>query len=233
MMVPFRMDIGVGPANRGLSALPAPDPGIATRFFERRPRFTGHDGTMLPGAALLVGSSGATNDDLDGGADTLDGHHSPLHGPAPEYVACADRNDGIVRLAEALKQWRADFTQPAADDTVRDPSGTMAVCLAEGEMAGRHQKLAIIGASDGSFRAPPSSSSTRRPTPPRTNASSKRTVSSCSSPPPEPTTHYASPGAENPAPPCTCSRRGDPVPPTSPAMVHWRRQVASSCRAVE
>ncbi|MFD7966878.1 3'-5' exonuclease [Streptomyces zaomyceticus] len=52
-------------------------------------------------------------------------------------MACADWTDEIAQLAEALKQWRADITHPAADGTVRDPSGTMAVCVADGEMAGR------------------------------------------------------------------------------------------------
>ncbi|MFE7111307.1 UvrD-helicase domain-containing protein [Streptomyces sp. NPDC057575] len=90
---------------------------------------------ILDQAAKVV--SGATYDDLDDGTDTLDGYHSLLHGPAPEYVACADWTDEIARLAEALKQWRADITQPAADGAVRDPRGTMAVCVADGEMAGR------------------------------------------------------------------------------------------------
>ncbi|MFI8342815.1 UvrD-helicase domain-containing protein [Streptomyces sp. NPDC085639] len=90
---------------------------------------------ILDQAAKVV--SGAIYDDLDDGTDTLDGYHSLLHGPAPEYVACADWTDEIAQLAEALKQWCADITQPAADGTVRDPSGTMAVCVADGEMAGR------------------------------------------------------------------------------------------------
>ncbi|QTI89675.1 UvrD-helicase domain-containing protein [Streptomyces sp. AgN23] len=90
---------------------------------------------ILDQAAKVV--RGATYDDLDDGTDTLDGYHSLLHGPAPEYVACADWTDEITQLAEALEQWRADITQSAEDGTVRDPSGTMAVCVADGEMAGR------------------------------------------------------------------------------------------------
>nr|WP_051886941.1 3'-5' exonuclease [Streptomyces hygroscopicus] len=90
---------------------------------------------ILDQAAKVV--RGATYDDLDDGTDNLDGYHSLLHGPAPEYVACADWTDEITQLAEALKQWRADITQSAEDGTVRDPSGTMAVCVADGEMAGR------------------------------------------------------------------------------------------------
>lgn len=90
---------------------------------------------ILDQAAKVV--RGATYDDLDDGTDTLTGYHSLLHGPTPEYVACADWTDEITQLAEALKQWRADITQPAVDGTVRDPSGTMAVCVTDGEMAGR------------------------------------------------------------------------------------------------
>lgn len=90
---------------------------------------------ILDQAAKVV--RGTTYDDLDDGTDTLDGYHSLLHGPAPQYVACADWSDEITQLAEALKQWRADITEPAQDGTVRDASGTMAVCVADGEMAGR------------------------------------------------------------------------------------------------
>ncbi|MFD0077595.1 lysine N(6)-hydroxylase/L-ornithine N(5)-oxygenase family protein [Streptomyces sp. NPDC127166] len=46
--------IGIGPANLGLSALLDPAPRLVTRFFERRKRFTWHDGAMLPGASLQV-----------------------------------------------------------------------------------------------------------------------------------------------------------------------------------
>ncbi|MGW5781068.1 SidA/IucD/PvdA family monooxygenase [Streptomyces sp. NPDC003863] len=49
-----RVGIGIGPANLGLSALPDPAPRLVTRFFERRKRFTWHDGAMLPGASLQV-----------------------------------------------------------------------------------------------------------------------------------------------------------------------------------
>jgi superfamily I DNA/RNA helicase len=90
---------------------------------------------ILDQAAKVV--RGGTYDDLDDGTDTLDGYHSLLHGPAPVYVACADWTDEITQLAAALKQWRADITQPTEDGTVRDPSGTMAVCVADGDMAGR------------------------------------------------------------------------------------------------
>ncbi|WP_030609354.1 UvrD-helicase domain-containing protein [Streptomyces sclerotialus] len=90
---------------------------------------------ILDQAAKVV--RGATYDDLDDGTDSLEGYHSLLHGPAPEYVACADWTDEITQLAEALKQWRAEITEPAEDGTARDPSGTMAVCVADGEMASR------------------------------------------------------------------------------------------------
>ncbi|MEV4670851.1 UvrD-helicase domain-containing protein [Actinomadura sp. NPDC049382] len=90
---------------------------------------------ILDQAAKVV--RGGTYDDLDDGTDTLHGYHSLLHGPTPEYVACADWTDEVAQLAETLKQWRAEITEPGADGTVRDPSGTIAVCVADGEMAGR------------------------------------------------------------------------------------------------
>ncbi|GAB3113514.1 3'-5' exonuclease [Streptomyces calidiresistens] len=90
---------------------------------------------ILHQAAKIV--HGTTYDDLDDGTDTLDGYHSLLHGPSPQYVACADWTDEITRLAEALKQWRAEITRPTEDGTVRDPNGAMAVCVADGDMAGR------------------------------------------------------------------------------------------------
>ena len=90
---------------------------------------------ILDQAAKVIRSG--TYDDLDDGTDTLHGYHSLLHGPAPEYVACADWTDEIAQLAETLKQWRTEITQPDADGAVRDPSGTIAVCVADGEMASR------------------------------------------------------------------------------------------------
>lgn len=46
--------VGVGPANLGLCALLDPYQELATRFFERCPTFTWHDGIMLPGVRLQV-----------------------------------------------------------------------------------------------------------------------------------------------------------------------------------
>ncbi|GAA0965351.1 UvrD-helicase domain-containing protein [Actinocorallia libanotica] len=90
---------------------------------------------ILDQAAKIV--RGAAYDDLDDGTDTLDGYQSLLRGPAPEYVACTDWTDEITQLAQTLGQWRAEITRPAVDGTVRDPSGHLAVCVADGEMADR------------------------------------------------------------------------------------------------
>lgn len=90
---------------------------------------------ILDQAAKVVGD--ATYDDLDDGTDTLEGYHSLLRGPSPEFVACADWAEEIAHLAEALTRWREEITRPTDDGTVRDPSGTIAVCVADGEMAGR------------------------------------------------------------------------------------------------
>ncbi|MCX4834430.1 UvrD-helicase domain-containing protein [Streptomyces sp. NBC_01016] len=90
---------------------------------------------ILDQAAKVV--SDDSYDDLDDGTDTLDGYHSLLRGPVPELVACTDWTDEITKLAETLKQWKAEITAPSEDGTVRDASGTMAVCVADSEMAGR------------------------------------------------------------------------------------------------
>ncbi|MEW2310069.1 UvrD-helicase domain-containing protein [Streptomyces sp. NPDC006864] len=90
---------------------------------------------ILAQAAKVVGDT--AYDDLDDGTDTLNGYHSLLRGPAPQLAACTDWNDEITQLAETLKEWRAEITRPAEDGAVRDPSGTMAVCVADGDMAGR------------------------------------------------------------------------------------------------
>ncbi|MFJ4682756.1 UvrD-helicase domain-containing protein [Streptomyces sp. NPDC088789] len=90
---------------------------------------------ILDQAAKVVGDT--TYDDLDDGTDTLNGYHSLLRGPVPELVACTDWNDEITQLAETLKAWRAEIIRPAEDGAVRDPSGTMAVCVADSDMAGR------------------------------------------------------------------------------------------------
>ncbi|MCX5529774.1 UvrD-helicase domain-containing protein [Streptomyces sp. NBC_00006] len=90
---------------------------------------------ILNEAAKVVDDHGY--DDLDDGTDTLKGYHSLLRGPTPDFVDCEDWDDEITRLAAALKQWREEITRPTDDGTVRDPSGTMAVCVADGDMAGR------------------------------------------------------------------------------------------------
>ncbi|MFE7634066.1 UvrD-helicase domain-containing protein [Kitasatospora sp. NPDC057518] len=90
---------------------------------------------ILDQAAKVVGDS--TYDDLDDGTENLSGYHSLLRGPAPEFVACADWDGEITQLAARLKLWRQEITRPGEDGTVRDPSGAMAVCVADGDMAGR------------------------------------------------------------------------------------------------
>ncbi|MFM9369909.1 UvrD-helicase domain-containing protein [Streptomyces sp. Da 82-17] len=90
---------------------------------------------ILHKAAMVVGDT--TYDDLDDGTDNLDGYHSLLRGPEPELVSCVDWDDEIGQLAAALKSWREEIVQPTEDGTVRDPRGAMAVCVVDGDMAGR------------------------------------------------------------------------------------------------
>jgi lysine N6-hydroxylase len=46
--------IGIGPFNLGLAALARSLPGLRTRFFERRPAFSWHEGIMIEGTTLQV-----------------------------------------------------------------------------------------------------------------------------------------------------------------------------------
>src|SRR5690242_10839000 len=46
--------VGVGPSNLSLACLLHSFPEISNIFFEKKPRFTWHDGTLLSGSALQV-----------------------------------------------------------------------------------------------------------------------------------------------------------------------------------
>ncbi|MBV2366824.1 UvrD-helicase domain-containing protein [Streptomonospora nanhaiensis] len=72
-------------------------------------------------------------DDLDDGTDTLAGYRSVLHGPKPDFVRYHTWDDELAGLATTLKTWREELS---TDDNGahRDPSGRIAVCVADRDM---------------------------------------------------------------------------------------------------
>ncbi|MEV0302200.1 UvrD-helicase domain-containing protein [Streptomyces prasinus] len=78
-------------------------------------------------------SAQITFDDLDDGTDTLDGYRSVLRGPAPEFVRCESWDDELAQLATTLRAWREELATSGANGKVRDPRGTIAVCVADRE----------------------------------------------------------------------------------------------------
>ena len=72
-------------------------------------------------------------DDLDDGTDTLAGYRSVLHGPKPDFVRYDTWDDELAGLAATLKTWREELS---TDDNgaPRDPSGRIAVCVADRDM---------------------------------------------------------------------------------------------------
>ncbi|MEW1599440.1 UvrD-helicase domain-containing protein [Streptomyces sp. NPDC093808] len=74
-----------------------------------------------------------TYDDLDDGTDTLAGYRSVLHGPKPDFVPYVTWDDELAGLATTLRTWREELS---TDDTgaSRDPSGRIAVCVADRDM---------------------------------------------------------------------------------------------------
>jgi superfamily I DNA/RNA helicase/mRNA-degrading endonuclease RelE of RelBE toxin-antitoxin system len=69
-------------------------------------------------------------DDLDDGTDTLAGFRSVLHGPRPTFVQYATWEEELAGLAQTLTAWRAELSK-AADGTPLDPTGRVAVCVAD------------------------------------------------------------------------------------------------------
>ncbi|WP_433194583.1 UvrD-helicase domain-containing protein [Nocardia sp. CA-107356] len=77
-----------------------------------------------------------TYDDLDDGTDTLAGYRSVLHGNPPEFTGYDTWNDELSALTEVLLRWRAELSTDASGAPV-DPSGRIAVCVADRDLVGR------------------------------------------------------------------------------------------------
>ncbi|AEW93751.1 MULTISPECIES: UvrD-helicase domain-containing protein [Streptomycetaceae] len=72
-------------------------------------------------------------DDLDDGTDNLVGYRSVLHGPAPTFTPYETWDEELAGLAATLTTWRQELS---VDDkgSPRDPSGHIAVCVADRDM---------------------------------------------------------------------------------------------------
>ncbi|MFJ9216498.1 UvrD-helicase domain-containing protein [Streptomyces sp. NPDC102383] len=72
-------------------------------------------------------------DDLDDGTDTLAGYRSVLHGPTPSLTAYDSWDSELAGLAATLKAWREELSTNK-NGAPRDPSGRIAVCVADRDM---------------------------------------------------------------------------------------------------
>ncbi|MEV0367351.1 UvrD-helicase domain-containing protein [Nocardia fusca] len=77
-----------------------------------------------------------TYDDLDDGTDTLAGYRSVLRGTTPEFTGYNTWNDELFALTGVLQRWRAELSTDGSGAPV-DPSGRMAVCVADRDLVGR------------------------------------------------------------------------------------------------
>ncbi|WP_030104958.1 UvrD-helicase domain-containing protein [Actinoalloteichus caeruleus] len=103
---------------------------------------------ILARAIGVVDPRKVSYDNLDDGADTLDGYRSVLTGPTPDLVACQSWDDELVRLGAVLTSWRAEMS--TGDNGVRrDPRGDVAVCVAERDMVSQvmHYLATQVGIS--------------------------------------------------------------------------------------
>ncbi|GAA2629872.1 ATP-dependent helicase [Streptomyces spororaveus] len=72
-------------------------------------------------------------DDLDDGTDNLAGYRSVLHGPAPSFTPYETWDAELAGLATTLTTWRDDLSTDE-NGSPRDPSGHIAVCVADRDM---------------------------------------------------------------------------------------------------
>jgi superfamily I DNA/RNA helicase len=77
--------------------------------------------------------SGATFDDLDGDAETLDGYRSEFTGPAPVLHACASVAEELAALTVTVHDWQQDGITP--ED----------ICVVTRTAQGSDQAAAIMG----------------------------------------------------------------------------------------
>lgn len=85
---------------------------------------------ILARALAISNDTEIDYDDLDDGTDTLAGYRSILHGPAPTFVPYGTWEEELAGLAQTLTAWRAELSK-AEDGTPVDPTGRIAVCVAD------------------------------------------------------------------------------------------------------
>jgi superfamily I DNA/RNA helicase len=89
---------------------------------------------ILARAIGIVAPGTVDYDNLDDGADTLDGYRSVLHGPAPELVGYESWAEELDALADTVAHWREEIAE--GDGAARrDPRGSIAVCVADRDKA--------------------------------------------------------------------------------------------------
>ncbi|MBP5896462.1 UvrD-helicase domain-containing protein [Streptomyces scabiei] len=87
---------------------------------------------ILAKALRVVEDKHVTFDDLDDGTDNLAGYRSVLHGPAPPSPLPL-LDDELAGLASTLRAWREELAT-GGNGAYRDPSGRIAVCVADRDM---------------------------------------------------------------------------------------------------
>ncbi|MFD5131202.1 UvrD-helicase domain-containing protein [Streptomyces olindensis] len=88
---------------------------------------------ILAKALRVVEDKHVTYDDLDDGTDNLAGYRSVLHGPAPTFTPYRSWDDELAGLATTLRAWREELST-GGNGAYRDPSGRIAVCVADRDM---------------------------------------------------------------------------------------------------
>lgn len=88
---------------------------------------------ILAQALRVVDNKQVTYDDLDDGTDSLAGYRSVLHGPAPTFIPYDSWDDELAGLVTTLTTWRAELSTDE-HGVSRDPSGRIAVCVADHEL---------------------------------------------------------------------------------------------------
>ncbi|MFG3136602.1 UvrD-helicase domain-containing protein [Streptomyces sp. NPDC048211] len=88
---------------------------------------------ILVQAMRVVDDKKTTYDNLDDGTDNLAGYRSVLHGPAPTFIPYRTWDDELAGLATTLTTWR-DELSTNEKGAPSDPSGRIAVCVADRDM---------------------------------------------------------------------------------------------------
>ncbi|MBP5886962.1 MULTISPECIES: UvrD-helicase domain-containing protein [Streptomyces] len=101
---------------------------------------------ILAEALRVVEDKRVTYDDLDDGTDNLAGYRSVLHGPAPTVTPFRSWDDELAGLASTLRAWREELST-GGNGAYRDPSGRIAVCVADRDMVSQTMYYLITKAN--------------------------------------------------------------------------------------